>query len=50
MLASFSAPIPTLLLWGYFLFVVNFCKADTTLKQLTELFIFAIKIIVLKAY
>jgi hypothetical protein len=39
------------LLWGYFLFVVvNFCKANATLKQLTKLFIFAIKIIVLKAY
>ena len=48
---SFSAAIGcNVLLWGYFLFVVNFCKADATLKQLTELFIIAIKIIVLKAY
>lgn len=49
---SFPAAIGcNILLWGYFLFVVvNFCKADATLKQLAKLFIFAIKIIVLKAY
>lgn len=47
-----SKPLDVMfLLWGYFVFVVvHFCKADATLKYLTKLFIFAIKIIVLKAY
>lgn len=47
-----SKPLDVMfLLWGYFVFVVvHFCKADATLKHLTKLFIFAIKIIVLKAY
>lgn len=51
-IAMSSKPLDvTFLLWSYFVFVVvHFCKADATLKHLTKLFIFAIKIIVLKAY